>query len=319
MIETTRRPAWARNLLLISAFVACAGGARAETVTDIVIPGERVFPESLTSSADGRIYIGSLTEGVIYRADPGSPQAVRWVEAGSGGLKSVFGVLADEKSKTLWACSGTAGPPSGAPVPGALHGFDLETGEPKGRYEFPTAGAACNDIAVGEDGTVYATDTANQQVVRLNRKSKSLQVWAGDGKFGAPGAVLDGIAFAGPTNLYVNTLVTGKIFRIDVLPSGKAGKVTEIVLERPLTQPDGMRTLSDNSLLVVEVPGRLSRLTFNGKKARVETLKEGFNGPASVTVVGRTAYVLEGQLSLLMRPNPNAKPTPFRAVAVPLN
>ena len=52
---------------------------------------------------------------------------------------------------------------------------------------------------------------------------------------------------------------------------------------------------------------------------KVSTLKEGFpGGPVAVTVVGSTGYVLEGQLGLLFRPDPNAKSQPFHAIAVPV-
>lgn len=42
-------------------------------------------------------------------------------------------------------------------------------------------------------------------------------------------------------------------------------------------------------------------------------------GPVAVTVVGTTAYVLEGQLMIMMgRGDPNAQPTPFKAIGVPV-
>jgi hypothetical protein len=46
-------------------------------------------------------------------------------------------------------------------------------------------------------------------------------------------------------------------------------------------------------------------------------LKQGYpDGPVAVTVVGSTAYVLEGQLGALRQSD--AEPKPFRATAVPL-
>jgi hypothetical protein len=53
---------------------------------------------------------------------------------------------------------------------------------------------------------------------------------------------------------------------------------------------------------------------------KVTTLKEGFpDGPVAVTVVGETAYLLEGQLSILFGGAPGAAPPapkPFKATAV---
>ncbi|HEX4676086.1 MAG TPA: hypothetical protein VH209_12200, partial [Steroidobacteraceae bacterium] len=58
-----------------------------------------------------------------------------------------------------------------------------------------------------------------------------------------------------------------------------------------------------------------------GDTGKVTTVKEGYpDGPVAVTVVGTTAYVLEGQLAAFMgRPGAGTEPPPpkpFRATAV---
>jgi hypothetical protein len=60
---------------------------------------------------------------------------------------------------------------------------------------------------------------------------------------------------------------------------------------------------------------------LNGDTGQVTTVKEGYpDGPVSVTVVGTTAYVLEGQLAAFMRgPAAGAEAPqlkPFKATAV---
>jgi sugar lactone lactonase YvrE len=301
---------------------ACA----AELPSEIVIPGERVFPESLTSSADGSVFIGSIQAKTIFRAKPGAATAEAWVNPGTDDLQSIFGVLADDRSHTLWACSSTPafGPPGGAPPPpAALYAFDLKTGAPKGHYVFPTAGGLCNDIAVAADGTAYATDTMNMEVVRLKKGAKALEVWAGNGAFGPKGGVLDGISVLGKRVL-VNALVTSKLFSVPINGDGSAGTVVEVKLDRPIERPDGMRAFGKEGLLVVEGGhgGRLSRITLNGDSGVATTIKEGYpDGPVAVTVVGTTAYVLEGQLALMMRRGPattDSPAKPFHATAVPV-
>ena len=309
------------SLCLIAAGVA-ASVAQAAAPAEIHIPGERVFPESLTSTADGSVIIGSIAAGTIYRTKPGSDTAEPWIPPGTDGLQGVFGVFADEKSKTLWACSGTFGPPApgAAPKPSALHAFDLKSGAPKGNYPVPTAGGGCNDIAIGSDGAAYVTDTSNMQVLRLKKGAKALEVWAGAGAFGPKGGVLDGISVL-KNRVLVNALLTSKLFSVPIGKDGKAGAVTEVKLDRALERPDGMRRFGKNALLVVEggAGGRLSRIVLDGDSGKVTSLKEGFpGGPVSVTVVGDTGYVLEGQLGMFMRPTPGAQPQPFHAVAVPV-
>jgi hypothetical protein len=314
-------------LLCFTTAALAAAAAQAAPPAEIIAPGERLFTESLTSTADGSVIIGSVGGRTIFRAKPGESNAEAWIQPGTDGLAGVFGVFADDKSNTLYACSGNFGPPpapgAAPPPPSALHAFDLETGAPKGKWNVPTAGGFCNDIAVGTDGTAYISDTSNMEVAALRPGAKALEVWAGsDGSFGPKGGVLDGIAVV-QGKVVVNALRTGKLFSVPVEKDGKAGKVVEVKLDRPLAGPDGQRAWGKDSILVAEgtAPGKLSRVTLSGANldtGKVTTIKEGFpDGAVAVTVVGETAYVLEGQLGLLFGPpNPDAKPKPFKATAV---
>jgi hypothetical protein len=254
-----------------------------------------------------------------------------FIKPKTNGIGPVFGVFADDKSNTLYACSGSPSfgppPPAGTPPPppSALYAFDLKSGAPKGKWDLPTAGAFCNDIAVGSDGTAYATDTQNMQVARLKPGAQSLEVWAGaDGAFGPTGGVVDGIAVLGNTVL-VNALRTNKIFSVPIEKDGKAGKVTEVKLDSAIAGPDGMRSFGSNALLVAEggEGGKVSKIVLNGAKTEGKhtVLKSGFpDGPVAVTVVGENVYVLEGQLSSMFAPpgSPPAPVKPYKATAVPV-
>jgi len=302
----------------------------AATPAEIVIPGERLATESLTSSRDGTVYIGSVGTGQIFRARPGAAMAEPFILPKTNGIGAVFGVFADEKANVLWACSGTLAvgpPPAGAPPPppSALYAFDLASGAPKGKWNMPTAGAFCNDIAVGSDGTAYASDTQNMQVARLKPGAQSLEVWAGaDGAFGPTGGVLDGISVLGDT-LLVNALRTNKIFSVAIGKDGKPGKVNEVKLDSGIEGPDGMRSFGASALLVAEGGGggKVSKIVLNDAKTEGKhtVLKAGFpDGPVAVTVVGENVYVLEGQLAALFAPPGTPAPAakPYKATAVPV-
>jgi hypothetical protein len=315
-----------RSIALAVAALVAAGAQAATPPAEIIIPGERLFTESLTSTSDGTVIIGSVGGRTIFRAKPGEAKAEAWIQPGTDGLAGVFGVLADEKSNTLYACSGTFGPPGAAgappPPPSALHAFDLKTGAPKGKWNVPTAGGFCNDIAVDESGNAYITDTSNMEVAVLKPGAKALELWAGsDGSFGPKGGVLDGIAVV-QGKVVVNALRTGKLFSVPIGKDGKAGTTVEVKLDRALEGPDGHRSWGKDSLLVAEGGGggKLTRVTLSGanlENGKVETIKQGFPDTAvSVTVVGETAYVLEGQLNALRDPNAPAKP--FKATGVPV-
>ena len=162
------RPRSLRRLTAASACVlALLCGSRAVHAADVVVPGTTDFPESMTATSDGTLFFSSLAGGRIFRAPPGEAEASEFIKQGSNGLASAIGVLADDKSNTLYVCSSDlsfAGIniPTGA-TPTAVKTFDLKTGAAKGSFPFPASTLPgqkpfCNDIAVGPDGTAYMTN-----------------------------------------------------------------------------------------------------------------------------------------------------------------
>src|ERR1043166_1558705 len=121
----------AAGIALVSS-IPFAGAARSETLP--VGVHDKSFPESVTSTKDGTLYVGSFNNGGVVKVAPGG-KAEQFVKAGANDSRSTLGVLADEKSGTLYVCSndisgfGVAGP---SDIKGAwLKTFDLATGGPK--------------------------------------------------------------------------------------------------------------------------------------------------------------------------------------------
>jgi hypothetical protein len=310
---------WAAQLIMAVCAAGAASLATAAPPAHIRIDGQRIFPESLTSTSNGTVFIGSIGAHAIYRAGPGEDVAKPWIMPERDGLETVLGVVADERANTLWACSDhfiAAANPQGALA--TLYAFDLKSGAFKRTYPFPTPNGACDDIAIERDGTVLATDSNNMEVVRLAPHEDTLHVWVGNGAFGPKGAFLDGIAVV-KGRVLVNTFVAGKLFSVEVRKDGAAGPVTAVSLDRAVDGPDGMRPFGRDGVLLAEGHGgRLSRITFHGNSGHVVTVADGFTGgPVAVTVVGRFAYVLEGQLDSMRAP-PGTLLMPFRATAVAL-
>lgn len=313
----------------VAALVTVGGGV-ATAQQNVIVPGSSDFPESITSTADGTLFMSAMAGGRIFRATPGSANAAEWIKPGTNGLLSVLGVLADEKSNTLYACSSDISKagvkiPTGQP-PTALKTFDLKTGAPKASYPFPDPhllgqNALCNDIAVGPDGSAYVTDSFNAHILRLKPGAKELEVWVTDDRWKVKGGQLDGIAILNDGNLYTNIFSGNGLYRVQMKPDGTAGTVTKLNTSLPLFHSDGLRPYQGNKLLMVEGAGvgRLDLITISGDDAKIDVVKSGFAGPVGVTTVGNIAYVMNTELKYLFSPDFKSKtPPPFTAFAVPL-
>ncbi len=281
--------------------------------TEIVLSVPKMFPESLTSTSDGTLIMGSAGLGSIYRVAPGQTTAVEWVAPKTNGMGMVLGVFADESSNTLWVCSNNT---DGTwPEPPALLALNLASGELKGKYPIPGEMKLCNDIAVAADGTAYLADTIAARVWMLKPGAAELELASDDMLL--TGA--DGLAFgAQPNQLIVNSVSEGKLLRLDLGADGKATAVTELTPSRMLERPDGMRSLGGGRFLLAEGPGRMDLVTIAGDAATIETLKDAPASTPAVTATRGMAWVMEGKLEMRNDPEQAAKATEFKLYAVPL-
>lgn len=295
------------------------------TLASVALPGDRVFPESVTAAADGTLYVGSIGRGGIFRIAPGSDTAEPWIAPGAFDTRSTFGLLADERAGLLWVCSNDI-TSIGVQVAGTqtgswLKGFDLATGEGKVSVPFPNTPSLCNEITVAPDGGVYVTNTLAPEILRLSDDRKALEVWATGSDLPQPdeGPGLDGLAFGADGHLYVNSYGKGELFRVSV-DDGKAGKVTRLTTNRALVMPDTLRLIDGTTFLMVEGGGRLDRVSIAGDHATVETLAQGFALPTSLAVAGDVVWVTEGQLDYVFDAAKKGQTPslPFKLFAVPL-
>ncbi len=303
--------------LAAGALLFAFSSAHARGATDVMIDGTGIYPESLTSSADGTLYIGSL-KGIIYRALPGSARAEPWIVRDEANrLLSIYGVLADDRSRSLWVCSSPARLPGGvARGSASVMRFDLRTAAKRGEWPLPAANAVCDDIAVERNGAAFIGDIGSGEILELRPGTRSLEIFARDPALKG----IDGITLAQDGTLYADNITRNELLRVDRTPAGEFLRLTPLRTSQPLGGPDGFRLIAGERFVLAEArSGRIDEVTIRGDRATIRVLAEGLDSPTAATVIGHTVYAVEGKIGYVIDPALRGRdPGPFVARAIPL-
>ncbi len=287
-------------VLFLAIAVLMATSCRA---ADIRLPGTRAFPESIAAGAGGALYVSNFADGGIVRIEGGHAES--WIHPGAFGSGAILGLLVQLSRGLLWACSNDLSAihlAKSASGRSELLAFDLRSGHGVRSLPMPDDRGDCADIAAAPDGSLLITDGRSSRVLRLAPKGLALQVLLDDPKLRDAPYGLDGIAIARDGTAYVNSYSSGKLFRI-TFERGGVPAIDEIVLDRPLVKPDGMRVEGRHSLLVTDAAG-LSRVTFlAGSRGVVTTVRAGLAEPTSLVIQGKNAFVTEGKVSCALQPD----------------
>lgn len=308
---------WHGRLALAAGLMVLAPDAHANPpqVPRITVGDHQpVFPESITSGADGTIYTSSVGLGVIFKAAPGAKIATAWTQKAAQGPQSILGVRVQPNAGLIWACysdmklsKGNTGQPA------VLRAIDLKTGKVKQSYAMP-AESFCNDIAFGKDGSVYVTDTHNGEILRVAKGSNQMAKWFSDSRLKG----VDGIAFGAHGALYLTNVTTNKILRLPLKGDGQPGTLAAVKLTGSLKAPDGLRPGPNGVLYVAEnADGQVDLLRFSSPTAAVvEPVAGGFTGPTGMTQHGATLYVTAAKINLYGK---QSNPSPFYVYELPLH
>jgi hypothetical protein len=308
-----------RTAIITASLVALLGAFALAVPAEVTLSEPNIFPESITSTADGAVYVGSLVQPFISRALPGETTAKPWIRFTGDQVGSTLGVLADSANRTLWACviehpATTPQPPSPNARHTSLRSFDLATGAFRQRWPLPGEFNSCNDMTVMADRTVYISDPSNGRVLRLKPGAAAIDVFIKEDRLNG----VDGIAVMNGA-LYVNSISSGKVYRVPMDATGNAGPLVEIALSRPLQSPDGMRALGTRMYVAESRPMQVSMMVFDGDTATVTTIKGGYKNPTAVSPTGDTLWIGESKQNYWRDPAlASQSPNPFVIYSIPL-
>ena len=281
---------------------------------DVLYLEDNFFPEGITVSKSGNLFVGSLKENKIIRFKNKKKEAEIFIPSNSNNLNSVIGILADDRNKILWACSSNPGVsnfPSDDLV--SLKAFDLNSGDFLQSYQFPNGGF-CNDITLDSNHNIYVTDSFNPRILRLNKSESRLETWFENDDFKGEGFNLNGITFI-DNKIYTVKMNSGELFKIEVGENGKPFNFTKIDLPRPLNAPDGIKAIDKNNLLVVENKGSLTNINLSDP-ITLNILKDNLDTPTTVAIKGKIAWVLQAQFGHLFGDEKDVPPGPFEIIGV---
>lgn len=174
------------------------------------IPGDAVFPEGITEGPGTTFFLGSMTDGTIYRGDTATGKVEVFMPPDGDGRGVICGMDIDDYGRLI-SCDYEGG---------QLFAHDLASRTLVARRETP-AGSGPNDVVVVGD-TAFVTDSKSQVVWQLPAGpgeigEPEIAVDLSGHYQGAPGAYLNGIvAHPGGTQLLVAAQGDGSLWRIDL-------------------------------------------------------------------------------------------------------
>ena len=211
------------------------------------------IPEGIEyDSTHHRFLTGSLSEGTIleFHSDGRVTPFVSDPD-----LVSSVGIEVDEpRDRLLVANSDRSVFQDGGSGQAKLGVYDLASGQRVAMVDLasvidnPPADAAyfANDVAVGDDGTVYVTDTRMNVIYRIDSNLEASVLHQFEPM---EGLGLNGIVF---TSDYLLVAGGSKLYKV---PVGTPSATTEVKLTEPVEGQDGMVWLADGRLAIVSNSG----------------------------------------------------------------
>jgi hypothetical protein len=305
--------------------LAAAGGAiaislfiphpiAAKELAPIELPAVFQYPNGIARASNGILYVGSVTSGQILQIAPNGK--IETLFSGNDEVFAATSLRLDEPRGILWGTSpdflATQPNSKTSPRPHRIFAIDVRSGKLKQVIQMPDRGFG-NDIAVDAKGGVYLTDSSRPRILYLPLGATEFQTWVEDDRLQFQGQVgLAGIAMNSNGSAIVNQFSDGKVFQITSQTQGRA-TIEEVILERPLENPDGMQFASDGLLLITEGAvksgnGRLLQIDLSAPNPKpIKVLAENLISPVNLTTARNKVWVTESQIRHRLLPGEENK------------
>src|SRR6476661_1289073 len=105
--------------VLLAGALALSSPSVANDASEIKLPGDNAYPESIAAAPDGTLFVSSPAVGGVWRIKPQTAAVEEWIKPGAFGSRSTLDVLVDKKANLLWVCSNDLSS-AGVPGPGTV-------------------------------------------------------------------------------------------------------------------------------------------------------------------------------------------------------
>ncbi|MBA3549701.1 MAG: SMP-30/gluconolactonase/LRE family protein [Nannocystis sp.] len=290
--------------LLASTFLALLPACDVPLPEQFVLKSTSSLPEGVAyDGVTHTFFATAINGGQITRVTPLAQEIVFHTDADP--KRSFGGAHVDEATRRLWVCVVDV---KTNPWPTSqVWAFNIESKTVTHKITLPFI-SFCNDLVTDDDGTVYATDSANPAIYKIDPKTSVLSTLVSAPEFAplAPGAIgLNGLDISPdgerllvvktiPAAIYSVPLADPQAF-VPVLTSGDnfGGPPGD----PRFPGPDGAEFLGDQLYVVYD--GGVQQLSFAGDdwtQAAVKTTTAVPSGLTSATVAEDQLYVIDSEV-----------------------
>lgn len=222
------------------------------------------IPEGVAyDSSNDRFLVGSLSKGTVFVVgnDGTLTPFVQDAE-----LKSSVGIEVDEERNRLLVANSDSAVFQGKSAGQAKLGiYDLGSGERIAMIDLAAAGPKeakahfANDLAVGDDGSVYVTDSFARVIYKVD-PSNAVSVFLPNSFGSAKDHMLNGIVFHPAGFLLVAETVTGDLYKV---PVADPKSFTKVKVQDSVAGADGLVWHPNGSVIVVRNDNSLSAVALS--------------------------------------------------------